>query len=355
MKKLSSSTEHLETSPTKTKSITLAKDTDLVAKKVSWKPANPGGTKFKITEMVSEEGKLKVKLSRGVIIFGYVLLCGGILTLTIFSSAIYDQARAYFLVTLVHGGVSTFIGCYLIYQKKLHTFDKIAGKYYKGEYSNQAMDESESEAGYIDNIHSIQLIREHVAAKETTYYSYELNIVLKDASRINIMDHSHLKNIKKSAEMLSAYIGVPILTQPQELTYDNYYDKPQNGAWVGLVFTVIVTVGSLVGIAGGALFAFIFRGGAFLGVLIAVFVFGMCMSKTPFLKFLSPELSNNLHDGIWAGLIFTFIVIIGGFVGFIGISLCSLIFQSGGAGVLGGLIILFFFGAWISTWIPKWW
>ena len=329
---------------------------DPIAKKVSWKPANPGGTKVKITKMVSEEGKLKVKLSRGVVILGYVLLSGSIPISIAFSSAIYNhQGGAFFLLPLVHGSVPTFFGCYLIHQKKLHTFDKIAGKYYKGKYSNQVMDESESKAGYIEDIHSIQLIREHVAAKETTYYSYELNIVLKDASRINIMDHSHLKNIKKSAEMLSAYIGVPILTQPQELTPDNYYDKPQNWAWVGLVFTVIVTVGSLVGIVGAVLFAFIFRGGEFLGVLIALFIFGMCMSKTPFLRFLSAELSNDLHDGILAGLIFTFIVIIGGFVGFIGISLCSLIFQSGGAGVLGGLIILFFFGAWISTWIPKWW
>ena len=62
----------------------------------------------------------------------------------------------------------------------------------------------------LDDIHAIQLISEYISGKKSSYYSYELNLVLKDASRINVIDHGNDSTISSNAKVLSRFLDVPV-------------------------------------------------------------------------------------------------------------------------------------------------
>lgn len=54
----------------------------------------------------------------------------------------------------------------------------------------------------LKQIHALQIISERVYNKNSSYTSYELNMILQDSSRVNIVDYSNLETIKSNAELL---------------------------------------------------------------------------------------------------------------------------------------------------------
>jgi hypothetical protein len=61
----------------------------------------------------------------------------------------------------------------------------------------------------IEDIHALQLISERCQG-EHYYYSYELNLVLKDGKRINVVDHANLAKIREDAQTLSTFLNKPL-------------------------------------------------------------------------------------------------------------------------------------------------
>ena len=62
----------------------------------------------------------------------------------------------------------------------------------------------------LKNAEAIQLIREYVRGSENSYYSYELNLICSDGSRINIVDHGALRKLRADAALLAEYLSIPI-------------------------------------------------------------------------------------------------------------------------------------------------
>ena len=62
------------------------------------------------------------------------------------------------------------------------------------------------------DVYAIQLLSECVLTSESPapYYSHELNLVLKDCSRINVTDHAMEDIIRHDARLLSRYLDVPV-------------------------------------------------------------------------------------------------------------------------------------------------
>ena len=60
-------------------------------------------------------------------------------------------------------------------------------------------------------VHSIQLLDEEVRnPREQMFWSYELNLVLCDGKRINLIDHRDQREIRWDAGDLSRMMDVPI-------------------------------------------------------------------------------------------------------------------------------------------------
>ena len=62
----------------------------------------------------------------------------------------------------------------------------------------------------LKNAEAIQLIREYCGGSESSYYSYELNLICSDGSRINIVDHGALRKLREDAALLAEYLSIPV-------------------------------------------------------------------------------------------------------------------------------------------------
>ena len=53
------------------------------------------------------------------------------------------------------------------------------------------------------------MITERCTGKNSSYYSYELNLVLDDGSRINVVDHGDLGRVVRDGSAVAAFLDVP--------------------------------------------------------------------------------------------------------------------------------------------------
>lgn len=62
-----------------------------------------------------------------------------------------------------------------------------------------------------EDIAGLQIIAEEVSG-ESTYYSYELDLVLREpqGQRVNVMDHGKGTRVQHEAEQLAELLGVPV-------------------------------------------------------------------------------------------------------------------------------------------------
>jgi hypothetical protein len=57
---------------------------------------------------------------------------------------------------------------------------------------------------------SFALWSEFVSGSKNSYHSYELNLVLNDGSRINVVDHGNLERLRSDASTLSRFLDKPV-------------------------------------------------------------------------------------------------------------------------------------------------
>ena len=89
-------------------------------------------------------------------------------------------------------------------------FDKSTNRFYKGFFRDKTKNAKYNIS--ISRIVALQIIGEIISGKNKKYNSYELNLVLEDASRINVIDHGNLKGVIADTETLSKFLNLPIWT-----------------------------------------------------------------------------------------------------------------------------------------------
>ncbi len=91
-------------------------------------------------------------------------------------------------------------------------FDKYKSSFWKGRKSPDEVSERKEIKYFTElaNIHALQIISEYCSGNKSSYYSYELNLVLKNGSRINVVDHGNLTKLREDAQTLSAFLGKPV-------------------------------------------------------------------------------------------------------------------------------------------------
>lgn len=62
----------------------------------------------------------------------------------------------------------------------------------------------------LSSIHALQIITEKVTTKNSSFLSYEINLILSDKKRINIVDHGNYERILSDSKQLGDYLGVPV-------------------------------------------------------------------------------------------------------------------------------------------------
>ena len=196
---------------------------DPLAEVVEWVPLKRGGSNFHTHKMVEVDAhRMEFRPTIGAKLFAGIFIAVGIIFPVLFLTAgsdspDMDSAWAP-LGIIVFGLVFAGAGGAMWYTMgKPRVFDKWAGMYWKGHKKPDLLykpvdenDKAKQDAAMLRDVHAIQLIREYVRSDKSSYYSYELNLVLADGSRVNVIDHGKKSEIMDDARKLGEFLGVPV-------------------------------------------------------------------------------------------------------------------------------------------------
>jgi len=170
-----------------------------IAFKTSWEPLVGGGTNFcthRAQKNASLDGDIfvfKTTIQAYLFAFSFVAL-GAMFAISSAAGEFEDK------IGLMGLGFLAFGWWYLwSLRRKESRFDRHSNELTQGKKSFD-----------LKNAEAIQLIREYVRGHENNYYSYELNLICSDGSRINIVDHGALRKLREDAALLAEYLSIRV-------------------------------------------------------------------------------------------------------------------------------------------------
>lgn len=195
-------------------SIDVSHFNDPLADQVDWFPLKGGGTNFKTHKLNQENyNRYNFKATVGSLLFAgiFTVMGLGLPSFIIISSGLpifSVETLGIMSFGLLFAGVGSFIG--YRYLRPI-VFDKSVGFFWKGWKPPQMYGRDNPEGAIrLNEIYALQILAEFIRSDKSSYYSYELNLVLKDGSRHNVIDHGKLAALKNDATKLSSFLGKPL-------------------------------------------------------------------------------------------------------------------------------------------------
>ncbi len=186
-----------------------------LAKKIEWSPIAGGGANFKTSYLhQSNQSRVEILKSNGGKLFSAVFIGMGVIipAIIIFSIIKEDGFDWQILFPFLIGSIFTAVGIVMLFFPKPRVFDKQTGWFWAG--SKQLSSEQElsllKKSTRLNEIAAIQIIPERLSGKNSTYTSWEINLISHDAQRLNVMDHGNKRSIQQDAQKLSEFLGVPV-------------------------------------------------------------------------------------------------------------------------------------------------
>ena len=170
-----------------------------IAFKTSWEPLVGGGTNFcthRAQKNASLMGDVFVfKTTIQAYLFAISFMALGAMFAIASAAGEFDDK-----IGLMGLGVLAF-GCWYLWslRQKESRFDRYSSELTQGKKSFD-----------LRNAEAIQLIREYVRGDESSYYSYELNLICSDGSRMNVVDHGALRKLREDSALLAEYLSIPV-------------------------------------------------------------------------------------------------------------------------------------------------
>ncbi|MCK4981148.1 MAG: hypothetical protein KAS62_12180 [Candidatus Delongbacteria bacterium] len=191
---------------------------DPIADNTEWGPAKKGGSNFRTHKLIGLGGqRIEFKGTVGGIVFGVIFMLFGIGAIVGFSIFMSTSESFEFewamIIPYLFGTIFTLVGWFMYrYMTAPIVFDKDLSLFWKGRKSPREVFNIDSIKVHaeLDQIHAIQVLSEYCHTDKSHYYSYELNLVLKDSNRINVIDHGNLNKLREDANTVAEFLGVPI-------------------------------------------------------------------------------------------------------------------------------------------------
>lgn len=191
---------------------------DPLALETSWAPAARGGASFGTHRLRrSSAHRVEFVPTGAWKLFCLVFLLGGLGVLAwhlgrydLDQLALSDPAT---FVPLVVGVIFLGAGAGMGWVGSTpRVFDKGRAMYWRGrrEPAIVGTRAPDGASAPLAAIHALQLLSERVSGNKNTYTSYELNLVLSDGSRINVVDHGRLEQLRADARTLGDFLDKPI-------------------------------------------------------------------------------------------------------------------------------------------------
>ncbi|MDD3302814.1 MAG: hypothetical protein PHN31_04600 [Candidatus Gracilibacteria bacterium] len=203
---------------------------DEIVKKASFFPLKLGGADGKIHSLIIDTyGNYIIKGDKWfpilficisslpiVVITIYIIYNYNNLILSNYNNLILSNLKTYIVLIPIFLIIFNFVFIiifYNIFRSKIFDFQN--GYFYDLRYQNKIYslindEKYKNKIIPINQIHAIQIIKEKVKAKNGSYYSYEFNLILKDSSRINVMDHGNIVKIRSDADQIANRLGLKV-------------------------------------------------------------------------------------------------------------------------------------------------
>jgi len=190
---------------------------DPLALKIDWSSAKRGGTNFQTRELIKiTPYRVEFRATKFALFLYSAFFLGGIGTLIVTSFIKYRSHQWVFnlddlapmliaVAFLIAGNILLYFGMRPI------IFDKMKSAFWKGRKSPAQVHDPKLIKDFVrfSDIHALQLISEYIRAKNS-YYSYELNIIKKDGTRVNVVDHGNKTKLKQDARNLAMFLNKPV-------------------------------------------------------------------------------------------------------------------------------------------------
>lgn len=188
---------------------------DPIAIQTKWTGAVSGGANFRTFKLVQvNPGRVVFRTTFGAVVFALIFLFAGLgLVVLIIWDATLSAFTTEAFVAIGLGSIFLCLGSYLLYRQMLPiVFDKREGLFWKKRKKTTGMsvDDATENGVHLEHIHALQIVAEFISGKNGNYYSFELNLVLKNGKRINVVDHGNKTKIDKDAKLLSEFLNIPV-------------------------------------------------------------------------------------------------------------------------------------------------
>lgn len=213
---------------------------DPLASQTAWGQLSNSNLKFRSRKLITIDARrVAVKPTArtiGLVLLFLVVLLGPALHHAV-SSPSFDSlshlpkavvmARAG--VPLAVGGIFVFLAGLVAYSMRplllTAVFDKKRGRFWNVWEGNRPRLMPSARSGLLTDIHALQLLGEYLPLRRRYhsrprggrtssvsggFYRYELNLVLKDATRLHVMAHGDEKSLREDAENLASFLGKPL-------------------------------------------------------------------------------------------------------------------------------------------------
>jgi hypothetical protein len=189
---------------------------DPLAEQTEWTPAKGGGTNIRTHKLIEKSSSRMIfRASVGAILFYMIFLLVGLGVVVGVSVSMLSKNsfEAGMLFPIGIGLVFAAVGACLAYFGTAPiVFDVQSGYFWKGRKDpDRTYDITKiKHCVRLKEIHALQILSEYCRGDKSSYYSYELNLVLEDGSRMNVVDHGSLKKLRVDAEKLARFLNKPI-------------------------------------------------------------------------------------------------------------------------------------------------
>lgn len=191
---------------------------DPVAARTKWKPARMGANKFR-THDLHQTAPHRIELRpvpKTAKIYKAVGIAGAAI-LAVFVAVVALRGISGFsaeaLLVPVTGVTLLAVGWGMLRLEMVPAvFDAQKGWYWKGPSDPAPTWANRTPKGAVKlaDLHALQIIAKTWSGKYDEYTSHELNLILNDGQRINVMDHGDLAALQTQAAAVAALTGKPI-------------------------------------------------------------------------------------------------------------------------------------------------
>lgn len=189
--------------------------TDPVALKAHWTPVNEGGHYGRSARLVSTNNqRINTKITKSTIFatLSTIVFTAGFIGFVFYGPMTIEEGGTPWYVIPLLLLVIAIAVYFLVKLSTPMVFDKSNGWFWRGYGLGEDINKIRQHRNSLQlhEIYALQVMSEKVRIKKSSYISHELNLVLKDGSRRNILDHSDKPTLLSDAQLLADFLNVDI-------------------------------------------------------------------------------------------------------------------------------------------------